>query len=189
MKSSDFIFLTENIILSFFYFSDQTNDSSLPSSKSLSSGDSWGSEEGREYRKRIPPASDDNETSSEEKPDYKCNNQLDNTISEDNDSKLEEGSYNVNNNDSTIDTSINDNDTSTMDVVKDEPSDVRSLNMGDEVDSSLQNSLDSSLQNNLDSSLQNTIWKISDCSVYTKPSWSKTSWEEKQTFTQETKVL
>jgi hypothetical protein len=206
-----------NVII---FFSARTNDS-LPSSKCLSSGDSWGSEEGRQYRRRsLPNSNDENETSSDNKSNYNCKNEtssdyklnyeVNNETSSDNrlnfisdnetpsdnnlnyncnsetssDNKLNyncnnelssdnKSNYNSNNerlNSSSLEetsNTINNDNSLTSDANKD-----NSVTMNDEIDSSL----------------QNTIWKISDCSVYTKPSWTKTSWQEKQIFTQETKV-
>ena len=104
-----------------------------------------------------------NETSSDNKLNYNCNNEL----SSDNKSNYNSNNERLNSS-SLEETSNTINNDNSSDANKD-----NSVTMNDEIDSSL----------------QNTIWKISDCSVYTKPSWTKTSWQEKQIFTQETKVF
>ena len=153
-------------------FSEQ-HDSGASSAKCLSSAESWGSEEGRHYRQK----SEQNETSSEDKVDYSMNEQNKDNSNTDTSSlccESETNSPSILLHSTTIESQVNcsfDFEKKSMDVTENETSCDEKENEGEDDE---------------EKSLQNTIWKISDCSVYAKPTW--TSWEERQIYTTTSKV-
>ena len=72
--------------------------------------------------------------------------------------------------------------------ISDNNSKNQSANIDNDIENDNEDKIDS-FGEDVDSSLQNTIWRIADCSVYTKPTWTKTSWEEKQIFMHDSKVF
>ncbi len=161
-------------------FSDRTNDSSLPSSKCLSSGDSWGSEEGREYRNRVTPPSCDTKlnykdttsedpTTSDTKSNYKdkiydnavtsCQENVNDLGKSFNNATPSENKLNQKDNISENDMNENNNDSSIND--NDISTDIDNVNSSNVEDKKPNDFNMTDEVDKVDSSLQNTIWKIS----------------------------